>query len=208
MSKQKNKSVQKNTIQKYLKKKNDLIYLQLLDQQNHEDNRKETGADEVTLVSQPEAADINLKAEFKLLQKKYSEMKFENEKLLADNKKLTKLLKTAKNTIFYKDLQLQKLSKLSEGTDFSNGTEKSNNIVESIDVATHVKSKRTLFQKYEHSFTEFQLKQMRSVPTGKKKDCTFVTKLMEYLYFGEVGKKFVPSHKIIKNTGKNSNFTR
>lgn len=106
-----------------------------------------------------------LKTDNELLQKK-------SEKLLKDNQALKKLLDAAKNLNLYKDMHIHQLKlKLSENPAHVAGAEPS-----------------ILFEKFQSNFSEPELKNLRSIGKGQRRDTAFIMQCIHYLYGGNSGR--------------------
>lgn len=157
--------VQKNNLDKYLKKNTDSFYLNIVQEREKNESDLEFKDrispaannqvnDQPNLNSNTEQPDFKVK--FELLREKYVKLQNENTQLLKDNQTLKKLLKKSERVNLLKDIELNK-KRLSETTEM-------------------------LFSKIEHSFTQKQLKALILIKRGKTKDSTFVKQLMKFLY--------------------------
>lgn len=164
-------NTQKNNLFNYLPKKTDLLYMQLAspDVQKY---RKSSVSDATS--SENQAATVSdenyIKSQEKIaaLELKCAKLEEENKKLLYDNKCLKKLLNASKDLNLYNGLQL-KMQK-----------EKTSETVE-----------KMLFIKHESNFTPTQLKELRSISTGKSKDTKLISIAMESFYEDRVAQKCV-----------------
>lgn len=185
MSKPTKKSIQKNNLLKYLPKRTDSIYMQLASsavekfkeptvthetdtvcpQTANDSHQASIVSDEKYIESQEKIAELELRC---------ANLEAENKKLLNDNKCLKKLLNASKDLNLYNGIQLKKAI-LKEKT--------SENV------------EKMLFTKHESNFTPTQLKELRSIPAGIKKDSKFVSSALEVFYKDQLAQKCLDNSK-------------
>lgn len=97
-------------------------------------------------------------------EKKFNDLLSENKRLLRDNKALKKLLSDSKSVILQKEMKIKKLQ---------------------LQLHNSTNTDKNIFEQYVKYFTSSQMIELRSMPQGERKDSTFVTKCMDYLYGGK-----------------------
>lgn len=166
--------IQKNTITKYVKKKSDAKYLEIVKNQN-DDDQLVSGVDEPFVSSVEERSDVPTRnegnsEETKLIFfiDKCKKLEKENQKLVHDNKVLKKILNDTKTLLVHKELELaKKQSKCS------------------------TKEERMLFQEYANRFTSEEIRHLRSIGKGNSSDSTFVKSALTYMYKGNLENRCV-----------------
>lgn len=100
----------------------------------------------------------------KSLQPNWKFEKKKNQKLIEDLKKAVMLINEFNAINLNKDIEIVRLSKKVEA------------------VSLECRNDQSLFSEFKNTFSEIQLKELRSVPSGISRDSTFVLKCMRFLY--------------------------
>lgn len=169
MSKYKSKNIAKNGINKYFFKSIDKIYsdsiLEQVEQQNSL-NIEQKKSDDLSLIQSTVDIDTNNLLEAnKILEKKCKDLESANAKLMKDNRALKKLLDASKSMNLFKDVKIKQLRS-----------------TESVCMTESSVDNRMLFKSHEAYFTAAEIKDLRSLGKGKRKDAAFITKCVDFLY--------------------------